>query len=250
MMAPTRTPVRSEVLDVDLQSVMRELEVLGTERTKKSYLSRGVREPVFGVATGAMKPLKKQIGVDQALADQLWETGTYDAMYFAGMIADVRVMTEADFERWIERAYSPMVGDFIVAVTLAESDLAQQVANRWIRSEDERRRSAGWATYEWLLGWRPDGDFEPGTILELLELAGATIHDAPPQVKRAMRNFVIAVGVSYAPLHAEALRTAEEIGTVEVAEGGQMKRLASPAEPIRAAAEKGKVGFKRRAVRC
>ena len=112
-------------MSLDFDSVMRELESLGTAHTKKSYLSRGVREPLFGVATGAMKPLKKQIGVDQALADELWDTGNYDAMYFAGMIADVRVMTEADFDRWIDGAYCAMLSDFVVAVTLAESDLAQ-----------------------------------------------------------------------------------------------------------------------------
>lgn len=237
-------------MPVDVDSVMRELEALGTERTKKSYLSRGVREPLFGVATGAMKPLKKLIGVDQVLADQLWDTGNFDAMYLAGMIADVGVMTEADFERWVDGAYSSMLSEAIVAVTLAESDLAQSVANRWIRSGEENRVSAGWSCYEWLVGWRPDGYFEPEAIRELLELAAATIHDASPRAKRAMNSFVVAVGVSYRPLHDEALRTAEEIGVVEVVSEGKVKQLASAAQQIRAADEKGRVGLKRRAVRC
>jgi hypothetical protein len=237
-------------MSLDLDPVMRELEALGTERTKKSYLSRGVREPLFGVATGAMKPLETQIGVDQTLADELWDTGNYDAMYLAGMVADVRVMTEADFDRWIDGAYSLMVSDFIVAVTLAESDLAQPVANRWIRSGEENRASAGWSCYEWLLGWRPDSYFEPETVRELLELAAATIRDAPPRGQRAMNRFIVAVGVSYRPLHEDALRTAEGIGVVEVVENGEVKQLSSAAEQIRKAAEKGKIGFKRRAVRC
>ena len=237
-------------MTLDFDSVVCELESLGTARTKKSYLSRGVREPLFGVATGAMKPLKKQIGVDQALADELWDTGNYDAMYFAGMIADVRVMTEADFDRWIDGAYCAMLSDFVVAVTLAESDLAQSVANRWIRSGEENRASAGWACYEWLLGWGPDSYFEPETVRELLDLAAATIHEASPRVRRAMNNFIVAVGVSYQPLHDDALKAAEDIGTVEVVSDGEVKPLASAAEQIRKAAEKGRIGFKRRAVRC
>jgi len=237
-------------MSLDFDLVMRELESLGTAHTKKSYLSRGVREPLFGVATGAMKPLKKQIGVNQTLADKLWDTGNYDAMYFAGMIADVRVMTEADFDRWIDGAYGPMLSDFVVAVTLAESDLAQGVANRWIRSGEENRAAAGWACYEWMLGWRPDSYFEPETVRELLELAAATIHAASPHLKRAMRNFVVAVGVSYLPLHDEALKTADDIGVVEVVSDGVVKSLGSAAEQIRKAAEKGRIGFKRRAVRC
>lgn len=237
-------------MSLDVTAVMSELEALGTAHTKKNYLSRGVEEPLFGVPTGALKPLKKQIVVNQQLANELWDTGNYDAMYLAGMIADVDAMSEAEFERWIEGAYSSMVSDFIVAVTLAESDLAQPIANRWIRSGDESRASAGWACYEWLLGWRPDDHLDPDAIRELLDLAAATIHSAPGRVARAMNGFLVAVGVSYLPLHQEALSTAEKIGPVEVVAEGQAKTLASAAERIRKAAEKGRIGFKRRAVRC
>jgi 3-methyladenine DNA glycosylase AlkD len=231
-------------------AVMRELESLATATTRKNYLSRGVREPLFGVPTGAMKSLKKRIGIDQALAEELWATGNYDAMYLAGWIADVRVMTEADFDRWMEAAYSPMVSDFIVAVTLAESELAQAVAGRWVRSGDEERAGAGWACWEWLLGWLPDDAFEPGAVRDLLRLAAATIHDASPRLKRAMNGFIVAVGVSYAPLHDEALETADRIGVVQVVSNGEAKPLGSAAGQIRAAETKGRIGFKRRAVRC
>ena len=46
---------------MDLQMVMQELEALGKERTKKIYISNGAQEPLFGVATGAMKPIAKKI---------------------------------------------------------------------------------------------------------------------------------------------------------------------------------------------
>lgn len=234
----------------ELDSVMRELEALGTAHTKKSYLSRGVSEPLFGVATGAMKPLKKQIGVDQALAEELWATGNFDAKYLAGMIADVDEMTEEDFERWMDGASCAMVADAVVSVTLAESDLARSVADRWIRSGDDQRAAAGWATYEWLLGWRPDTYFEPHDIQGLLDLVAETIHDAAPRVRRAMNNFIVAAGVSYQPLHEQALQAADAIGPVPSDDTDEAKPLASAGDQIRKAAEKGRIGFKRRAVRC
>jgi len=237
-------------MSLDLDLVMRDLEALGTAHTKKSYLSRGVREPLFGVATGAMKPLKKQIGIDQALAEALWNTGNYDAMYLAGMIADVAAMCEADFERWMDGAYGPMLSDFVVAVTLAESELAQVIANRWVRGDDAIRAAAGWACYEWLLGWRPDTYFDPETIHELLELMVATVRRSSPHVKRNMNSCLVAIGISYLPLHQEALAAANAIGTVEVEADGVLKTLKSASEQIRAAEAKGRLGFKRRAVRC
>ena len=234
----------------ELDSVMRQLEALGTAHTKKSYLSRGVKEPLFGVATGAMKPLKKQIGVNQPLAEELWDTGNFDAMYLAGMVADVRVMTEADFDRWMDGAYCAMLADSVVSVTLAESELAQSVANRWIHSGREDRAAAGWTTYEWLLGWRQDDYFEPRDIQVLLSLAAATIRDAAPRVRRAMNNFIVAVGVSYQPLHEQALHTADALGPVPSDAAGEAKPLPGAGDQIRKAAEKGRIGFKRRAVRC
>ena len=87
---------------MNLQMVMQELEALGKERTKKMYISNGAHEPLFGVATGAMKPIAKKIKKNQPLAYELYATGNYDAMYFAGIIADPKAMTEADFERWID----------------------------------------------------------------------------------------------------------------------------------------------------
>ncbi|MCZ2992120.1 DNA alkylation repair protein, partial [Acinetobacter baumannii] len=83
---------------MDFKTVMQELEALGKERTKKIYISNGAHEPVFGVATGAMKPIAKKIKVNQKLAEELYATGNYDAMYFAGIIADPKAMSESDFD--------------------------------------------------------------------------------------------------------------------------------------------------------
>ena len=46
---------------MNLEMVMQELEALGKERTKKIYVSNGAHEPLFGVATGEMKPIAKKI---------------------------------------------------------------------------------------------------------------------------------------------------------------------------------------------
>lgn len=163
---------------MNAEQVMQELEALGKERTKRMYTANGAREPLFGVATGAMKPIFKQTKIDQALAEELYATGNYDAMYFAGIIADPNGMTEADYNRWMDGAYFYMLSDFVVAVTLAEADIAQQVADEWIRSGEDLRMSAGWSCYCWLLGSRPDQEFQCDKLAGMLELVGKTIHDS------------------------------------------------------------------------
>ncbi|WP_042167083.1 DNA alkylation repair protein [Paenibacillus gorillae] len=235
---------------MDLEMVMQELEALGKERTKKIYQSNGAHEPLFGVATGQMKPIFRKTKINQPLAEQLYATGNYDAMYFAGIIADPKGMTAADYDRWIDGAYFYMISDFVVAVTLAEADIAQEVADKWIASGEELKMSAGWSCYCWLLGNRPDDEFSESKLANMLELVKNTIHDSPERTKYSMNNFVYTVGLSYVKLHDQAVQTAKEIGPVEVDRDKKKSSFLIASERIQKAVDRGAIGFKRKHVRC
>ncbi len=235
---------------MDVQTILLELESLGSERTKKTYIQNGAHEPLWGVATGAMKPIFKRTGIDQALAEQLYATGNYDAMYFAGIIADPKAMTQADFDRWMDSAYFYMISDFIVAVTLAEADIAQAVADNWIATGKELYVSAGYSCYCWLLGSRKDAEFDKSKLAAMLETVEKTIHGSPDRARYAMNNFVTTVGVSFVPLHEEALSAARAIGPVDLYRRKTKLSVPVAAQEIEAMAAKGKLGFKRRHVRC
>lgn len=230
--------------------VMQDLEALGKERMKKIYLSNGAKEPLFGVATGAMKPLAKIIKKNQPLAEQLYATGNYDAMYFAGIIADPMTMTEADFERWMDGAYFYMLSDYVVAVTLSETEIAQGVADQWIASGEELRMSAGWSCYCWLLGNRADAEFNTGKIENMLEQVKNTIHDSPERTKSAMNNFIYTVGISYLPSHDKAVEIAKAVGPVEIKRDNKKSSILLAADNIQKEADRGRLGFKRKYVRC
>ncbi|WP_342554281.1 DNA alkylation repair protein [Paenibacillus sp. FSL R7-0652] len=235
---------------MNINEVMQELEALGKERTKKIYLSNGAHEPLFGVATGAMKPMAKQIKKNQPLAEQLYATGNYDAMYFAGIIADPKAMTQADFDRWMDAAYFYMLSDYVVAVTLAETDIAQEVADQWIASGEELRMSGGWSCYCWLLGSRKDTEFEEDKIKQMLEQAAQTIHTAPERAKIAMNLFIYNVAISYVPLHDLAVQTAKRVGPVEVGLDKPKSKQLSASDNIQKAVDRNQLGFKRKYVRC
>jgi 3-methyladenine DNA glycosylase AlkD len=235
---------------MDLQMVMEELEALGKERMKKMYISNGAHEPLFGVATGAMKPISKKIKINQPLAEELYTTGNYDAMYFAGIIADPKRMTESDFERWIDAAYFYMLSDYVVAVTLAEADIAQDVADKWIASGEELRMSAGWSCYCWLLGNRKDAEFSESKLANMLQLVEKTIAVSPERTKSSMMNFIYTVGISYLPLHEMAVETAKAVGTVEIKREKKKSSFVNAYENIQKEVGRGKLGFKRKYVRC
>ncbi|WP_172370429.1 DNA alkylation repair protein [Sporosarcina jiandibaonis] len=235
---------------MNLETVMQELEALGKDRTKKMYISNGAHEPLFGVATGAMKPIARKIKINQPLAEELYATGNYDAMYFAGIIADPNGMTESDYDRWIDEAYFYMLSDYVVAVTLSESDIAQEVADKWIASGEKLRMSAGWSCYCWLLGNRKDAEFSESKISKMLDLVENTIHDSPERTKASMNNFLSTVGISYLPLHEKAVETAKAVGIVEVKRDNKKSSFLNASEGIQKQVDKNKLGFKRKYVRC
>ena len=235
---------------MDIQVVMEELEALGKERMKKMYISNGAHEPLFGVATGAMKPIARKIKINQPLAEELYATGNYDAMYFAGIIADPKGMTESDFERWMDGAYFYMLSDNVVSVTLAEADIAQDVADKWIASGEELRMSAGWSCYCWLLGNRKDAEFSESKLAQMLEVVEQTINDSPQRTKSSMMNFIYTVGISYLPLHEKAVETAKAVGTVEIKREKKKSSFVNAYENIQKEVDRGRLGFKRKYVRC
>lgn len=235
---------------MDFETVMLELKALGNERMKKIYLSNGAQEPLLGIATGAMKSIAKSIKMDQALADELYATGNYDAMYFAGIIADPKNMLVEDFDRWMETAYFYMISDYVVAVTLSESDLAQEIADKWIASGEELKMSAGWSCYCWLLGNRKDEEFSESKISNMLATVKNTIQNSPERTKSAMNNFLSTVGISYLPLHEEAMKISAEIGIVELKKVNKKSTFLNAFENIKKAKERERIGFKRKYVRC
>ncbi|MCY9002920.1 DNA alkylation repair protein [Peribacillus frigoritolerans] len=235
---------------MNVEMVMQELEALGKERTKKMYISNGAHEPLFGVATGAMKPIVRKIKINQDLAEELYSTGNYDAMYFAGIIADPKAMTESDYDRWMDAAYFYMLSDYVVAVTLSESDIAQEVSDKWIASGEELRMSAGWSCYCWLLGNRKDVEFSESKISDMLDLVKHTIHESPERTKSAMNNFLSTVGISYLPLHEKAVETAKAIGIVEVKQDKKKSSFLNAYDSIQKEIGRGRLGFKRKHVRC
>src|SRR6188768_2442765 len=88
------------------KEILAELKPLGSESYKKVMSNHGVKEPFFGVKISDLQKIQKRIKKDYQLALDLYETGNYDAMYLAGLIADDARMTKEDLQRWVANAYA------------------------------------------------------------------------------------------------------------------------------------------------
>src|SRR5262245_55394707 len=113
------------------QSILQEIKPLGKESYKKVLFNHGVTEPCFGVKIEDLKKIQKRVKKDYQLALDLYDTGVYDAMYLAGLIADDAQMTKSDLRRWLKNACAPLASATVPWVA-AESRYGWELALEWI----------------------------------------------------------------------------------------------------------------------
>ncbi|MNG27426.1 hypothetical protein D3C84_1125420 [compost metagenome] len=65
-----------------------------------------------------------------------------------------------------------------------------------------------------------------------------------------MNNFIYTVGVSYLPLHDKAVETAKAVGPIEIRRDKKKSSILLASENIQKEIDRGKLGFKRKYVRC
>jgi 3-methyladenine DNA glycosylase AlkD len=233
-----------------LPEVIAALKRMGSEATKRILLKHGAREPFFGVKIGDMKPLAKQLKGRQELALELYDTGNGDAQYLAGMIADGRLMTKAQLDRWAKTAAWDMISGTTVPWVASEHPEGAALALKWITAKSEQTARAGWNTLGALAATRPDADLPLKEYVRLLKNLPRDLSKASDGVRYTMNNFIIACGTYLAPLGDQAIATARAVGRVQVDMGDTACKVPD-AEPYILKARRGAlIAPKRRTVRC
>ena len=126
--------------------IIKELKSLGSQSIKNVLVKHGAREPFFGVKIEDLKKLSKKIKGNHELAMELFDTGIYDAMYLAGIVADGEKMSKKDLERWAENANAKEISEYTVAWVASESKFGWELALKWIESKKENIATSGWST--------------------------------------------------------------------------------------------------------
>jgi 3-methyladenine DNA glycosylase AlkD len=230
--------------------IVQELKPLGSETIKKVLLKHGIKEPLFGVKIEELKKIQKRIKKDYQLALDLYDTGIYDAMYLAGLIADDPKMTRKDLQHWVDKATCNALCGSTVAWVAAESLHGWDLALEWIESKKENTAVTGWATLSSLVGIKDDAELDLAELKRLLQRVQKTLPKEPDRVRYAMNGFVIAVGTYVQPLTDVALQTARKIGEVSVDVGDTSCKVPYAPDYIEKVQKRGVIGKKRKTAKC
>lgn len=233
-----------------VKEILIQLEKYGDERTKKTLMTHGAKEPLFGVKVADLKKILKQTKKNHELSLELYNTGNSDAMYLAGLMADEKHISKEQLTDWIEKAYWSYLSEYTVPWVAAETEFGIELGLEWIDSKKEGIAAAGWSTLAYYSAVNDDEQLDIEMYKKLLDRVTKEIHLAKNRVKYTMNGFVISVGTYIQDLTEKATEIAEKIGVVEVNMNGTACKVPLAKDYIQKVIDKQRVGKKRKTARC
>lgn len=233
-----------------VKDIMAELKKHGDPQIKSILQKHGVREPLFGVRVGDLKPIQKKIRMDYQLAKDLYATGNADAMYLAGLIADDAKMSADDLQIWVRQAVSQNISEYTVPWVAAGSLNGYSLALKWIDAKEEHIAAAGWSTLSMVVALKPDDQLDIPGLRGLLSRVVKDIHGAPNRVRYTMNGFILSVGAYVTALTNDAIATAKRMGTVTVDMEGTACKVPDVVGYIAKIEARGSLGKKKKTVKC
>ncbi len=196
--------------------ILSKLKSMGTAQNVKIYKRHGMGNKLYGVSFANLNALKKQIKINQELAEKLWESGNVDARHLATMIADPKAISEKTVDGWVKDINYYMLCDLVAGV-VGQSVLAKRKAEEWIKSDDEWVGRTGWNLIGYLA--MVDQILSDEYFEKHLNIIEKTIHKSKNFAKHALNMALIAIGMRNSRLEKLAIASAGRIGKVEVDHG-------------------------------
>jgi len=204
-----------------------------------------VSKKSFGVSTPVLKQfareLKKQSDDRHALAQQLWETGIYDARVVAFLIDDPGLVTVKQMDAWAEDFDNWGTVDGTCCYLFCRTPFAYEKAFEWAGREPEFIKRAGFSLMAYLTVH--DKKAEDAKILAFLPVIEKHANDDRNFVRKAVNWALRQIGKRNQNLNSQAIRVAERI---RVQETRSARWIASDAlrelksENVRKRLEKGR----------
>jgi len=232
------------------QEILSQLESMGLDSYRKTILKHGVQEPVYGVKIEELKKIAKKVKDGYKLSLELYDSGIYDAMYLAGLLAQPELMTKADLQHWAATANSQPLREYTVPWVASESKHGMELALEWIESADVGIACSGWATLGDMVAITDNALLDMKQLKKLMQRVQKTIEKSPNRVKYVMNGFIISVGCYVPELSELAKQTALEIGKVKIDVGDTACKIPWAPEYIEKVEKRNAIGKKRKSARC
>jgi 3-methyladenine DNA glycosylase AlkD len=164
---------------------------------------------VLGISAKPLFALAKQIGTNQELALELWQTGIYEARLIAAFIADPKQMKKSTVNVWVKDFDNWAICDGVCMHCFRDTPYAHELALKWVNHKQEFVRRAGFSMIATLCVH--DKKADDAKFLQYLPLIKKYASDDRTYVKKAVNWALRQIGKRSLKLNPHAIKTAEEI---------------------------------------
>jgi 3-methyladenine DNA glycosylase AlkD len=127
--------------------VIREMRALADPSRLKGMARFGIdTSSALGLSVPTIRAIARRLGKDQALAQQLWDSGIHEARTLASMVADPRAITRSTMDRWARDFNSWDVCDACCCDLFDRTPFVWQKIPRWAADKREYVRRAAFST--------------------------------------------------------------------------------------------------------
>ncbi|NQY95080.1 MAG: DNA alkylation repair protein, partial [Campylobacteraceae bacterium] len=163
----------------------------------------------LGIYHKDLKVLAKEIGMDNKLALELFDTNIYEARILCSKIYNPEDLSESLMQKWVETFENWEVCDSFCMGFFVKSKFALKKSQEWRKSENEFIKRASFtimASYGFAHKQACNNIFEEFLVLVLKE-----VNDDRIYVKKAVNWALRNIGKRNIDLHKKAVETAYEI---------------------------------------
>ncbi len=193
---------------MNTKQAMARLEKLGDEKRRAFNAKRGAGDNQFGVKTGDIRKLAKEIKIDHELGLSLWETGNADAQMLAILIVRPGDLDTKQLTAMTREGTSEWVADWLNSYVIKKHPKTESVREKWMKARDPMTKRAGWSLTAGRIAREADG-LDLSALLDRIE---KEMPKAAPQAQWTMNTSLANIGIHHPKHRKRALAIGEALG--------------------------------------
>ncbi|MBW7995954.1 MAG: DNA alkylation repair protein [Candidatus Glassbacteria bacterium] len=192
------------------RNTIKRLEAMGSRENIEGMARYGIKPGrALGVPMTAIRAMSREIGVNHALALELWDEGIHESRLLAALLADPAEVDGELMDLWAAAFDSWALCDTTCGSLFRKTVAAWEKAGEWSRRDELFVKRAGFTMMAWLAVHdkrAPDSSFTP-----LLKLIRRGAKDERPLVKKAVNWALRQIGKRNVRLNSRAIALAVEL---------------------------------------
>lgn len=188
--------------------ILKQLEALGNESRRKHNAKAGAPANQFGVMLGDVRKVAKKLKPDQALANELWDTGNVEAQLVATLLFKPKDLSADELDRLTRSTTCAQVADWLNAYVVAQHPDKDTLREKWMKSKERWTARAGWNLTASRITKSADG-LDLDALLARLE---KELPKAAPEVQWTMNMALGNLGIHHPEFRARVLAFGEKLG--------------------------------------